>query len=355
MSKRCYYEVLCIEKTASAAQIKAAYRKLALQHHPDRNQDDATAEERFKEASEAYEVLSDQQKRQIYDTYGHQGLSGQGFQGFSGMNVEDIFSSFGDIFEDFFGMGGGRGRGRSSAGQAGNNLRYDMEISLKEAYYGLEREIEVSTLKACADCEGLGREAGSSLKTCAHCGGSGAVTQRQGFFVVQVACPICRGQGQMIEKPCKTCHGQGRTQQKKKLQVKIPAGVDTGMRLVLRGEGEAGIAGGAAGDLYVFVQVKADKHYERNATDLISQVDITFSQAALGDKIEVNTFDESHTINIPAGTQSHDEYRMKKMGFPDVHHHKRGDHLVYFRVKTPTKLSKKQRELFEVLAKEEKK
>ncbi|MFA6413909.1 MAG: molecular chaperone DnaJ, partial [Syntrophales bacterium] len=249
MTKRCYYEILEVTRTATEEDIKKSYRRMAMQYHPDRNPGDREAEDKFKEAAEAYEVLSDQQKREIYNQYGHEGLSSSGFQGFSG---GDIFSSFGDIFGDIFGFSNGRSRSRSSA-RAGADLRYDMQISFMEAAFGLSRDIDIDKYQRCHECGGTGSAPGTAPEVCSRCGGRGQVTQSSGFFSISTTCPNCRGVGQTISHPCKSCRGAGREKVAKIVQIKIPAGVETGSRLRLRGEGEQGEHGGPSGDLYVFI------------------------------------------------------------------------------------------------------
>ncbi len=348
MIKRDYYEVLGVDRAASEGEIKKAYRKLALQFHPDRNSD-PESEEKFKEASEAYEVLSDSHRRNLYDTYGHQGLEGSGFHGFT--NVDDIFSSMGDIFQEFFGGMGGFTRGRSS-GRHGHDLRYDIAISFEESATGIEREISVSRHVRCERCGGSGEEPGSGRSTCVHCGGSGTMTQRQGFFVIQTGCPHCNGAGSTLEKPCNECHGAGVSKKSKKLKVKIPAGIEDGMRLILRGEGDSGFGGGVDGDLHVFVRVKSHDFFERHGDDLVCTVPISFVQSALGEKIEVPTLDSKIEVTIPHGIESGETLRIKGKGFPNVHQKgKHGDLVIYFRVTIPKKLSKKQKELLEAFSK----
>lgn len=346
MIKRDYYEVLEVERNCSKEEIKKAYRKAALKYHPDRTNHDKEAEDMFKEASEAYEVLHDEGKRQLYDTYGHQGLQGAGFQGFSG--VDDIFSSFGDLFEDFFGGFGFRtATGRGARARAGSDLRYDMTITLEEAASGAEKEIEVAKAVACEECGGTGSETGE-LVMCRACGGSGNITQRQGFFVLQTTCPQCGGAGRSIEKPCPDCRGHGRVQKHKKLKVKVPAGIEDGMHLVLRGEGEAGAAGASSGDLYVVMTVEPHGMFQRSGDDLICEIPLSFPQAALGTKMKVPTLDGEVEVKVPAGTQFGDEARVHKAGMPNVHRrYRKGDLIVRFLVKTPKKLSKKQKKLLE--------
>ncbi|MCJ7773985.1 MAG: molecular chaperone DnaJ [Desulfobacterales bacterium] len=340
-NKRDYYEVLGVNRDASDDELKSAYRQLALKYHPDRNPDNKDAEEMFKEASEAYEVLRDSQKRSIYDQFGHQGLEGSGFHGFGGF--EDIFSSFGDIFEDFFGFGGRR-RSRSRA-QRGSDLRYDITLSFMDAAFGTETEIEIEKMEKCSTCEGNGCEPGTSPETCGQCQGSGQVSRSQGFFTVRTTCHRCRGIGQIISNPCTECKGTGQILERKKVSIKIPAGVDSGSRLRLTGEGEAGSYGGPSGDLYVFINVKPHEFFQRNETDIICQVPISFVQAALGDKIMIPTLNGEKKLEIPKGTQPGDLFRFNGEGIPSLHSKKRGDQIIQALVKTPTNLSKKQEAL----------
>lgn len=346
MAKRDYYEVLGVDRSASKSDIKRAYREAALKYHPDRTNHDPVAEEKFKEASEAYEVLHDEGKRQIYDTYGHQGLNNTGFHGFSG--VEDIFSHFGDIFEDFFGgMGFGTATRRRERAYAGHDMRYDLSITLEEAAKGLEKEIVFQKAATCDECHGTGSATGK-LATCSTCNGSGMLNRQQGFFVLQTTCPACHGQGRSVEKMCPECRGHGRVQKKKKLMVKVPPGVEDGMHLVLRGEGEAGQQGGRAGDLYVAVSVMPHDFFHREGDDLICEVPLSFPQAALGTTIEAPTLDDKVEVIIPAGTQYGEEIRVPHHGMPRLHKKdKRGDLIVRVVIKTPKKLSKKQRKLLE--------
>lgn len=337
-AKRDYYEVLGVERSATEGDLKKAYRKLALKFHPDRNPGDQEAEEKFKEAAEAYDVLRDARKRQIYDQYGHQGLEGSGFSGFGGF--EDIFSSFGDIFEDFFGFGGGR-RSRSRV-QRGADLRYDMQLSFMEAAFGTEKEIDVEKAETCDTCQGSGAEAGTGVETCPQCGGSGQIGRSQGFFTVRTTCGHCRGQGQVISNPCKQCRGQGKVLARKKVSVRIPAGVDNGSRLRLTGEGEAGGQGGPHGDLYVFIHVQGHDFFKRDETNVVCQIPISFVQAALGDSIPIPTLKGETTLDIPKGTQPGDVFRIRGEGIPSLRNGHRGDQIVQVTVKTPTNLNKKQ-------------
>ncbi len=346
-TKRDYYEILGISRDAGDDEIKASYRKLAMKYHPDRNPGDKEAEEKFKEAAEAYEVLRDHRKRNIYDQYGHQGLEGAGFSGFGGF--EDIFSSFGDIFEDFFGFGTGR-RARTRV-QRGADLRYDLKLSFMEAAFGTETNISLEKMEICPECGGTGCEPGTHPETCSACGGSGQVSRTQGFFTVRTTCPYCRGQGQTIPHPCKKCRGAGQVRVSKKVAVRIPAGVDTGSRLRLTGEGEAGVYGGPPGDLYVFIHVEPHEFFERDNSNVICQVPITFVQAALGDKIKVPTLNGEKTLEIPKGTQPGDLFYFYGEGIPSLRSKKRGDQIVQVLIKTPTNLSKKQEALLKEFAK----
>ncbi|MEZ5308436.1 MAG: molecular chaperone DnaJ [Pyrinomonadaceae bacterium] len=344
MSKRDYYEVLEVEKNASETEIKRAYRKLAVKFHPDKNPGDHEAEEKFKEAAEAYSVLSDAQKRARYDRFGHAGMGGQsgGYDpGFS--NIEDIFDLFG--FGDMF--GGGR---RRSSVQRGADLRYDLEITLEDAAHGKESKIDIPRLETCGICEGKGTSEGSSPETCMTCSGSGQTRYQQGFFSVMRTCPNCSGKGQIIKDPCKECRGAGRIQKHKTLEVKIPAGVETGSRLRVSGEGEAGVNGGPSGDLYVFVHVAEHDVFERQGTNLYTSAPIGFAQAALGAEIKVKTLDGEESLKVPAGTQTGTVFRLKGEGMPDLGGRGKGDLFVAVSVVTPKTLSKEQRALFEKLA-----
>jgi molecular chaperone DnaJ len=348
--KRDYYEVLGVDKSASEAELKAAYRKLALKFHPDRNPNDKTAEENFKEAAEAYDVLRDGQKRRIYDQFGHQGLEGQGFHGFGGF--EDIFSSFGDIFEDFFGFGS-RGRGRSRA-QRGSDLRYDLSLDFMDAAFGVETTITIEKAESCPDCAGSGAEPGTHAETCPQCGGVGQVGRSQGFFTIRTTCPQCRGQGQVIGHPCAKCRGMGRVAIRKNVSVKIPAGVDTDSRLRLSGEGEAGPNGGPPGDLYVFIHVKPHDFFQREGNDVTCQVPISFIQASLGDSIKVPTLTGEKALEIPKGTQPGELFRFRGEGIPSLRTGRPGDQIIQVNIKTPTHLNKKQEALLEEFARLEK-
>ncbi|WP_462326868.1 molecular chaperone DnaJ [Desulfobaculum sp.] len=348
MSQRDYYEVLGVSRDAGEDEIKKAYRKLAFQYHPDRNPDDAEAETKFKEAAEAYEVLKDADKRATYDRFGHAGMNGSGFGGgFS--NSEDIFSSFSDIFGDLFGFGGGGG-GRGPRPTAGADLRYNLTISFRQAAKGDEVTLTIPKQVHCPECNGTGAEPGTSPETCQQCGGSGQVVQSQGFFRVSVPCPVCHGRGQVIRSLCPRCKGDGTVPETRELSVRIPAGVDSGSRLRLRGEGEPGEYGGPHGDLYVVIYVEEDEVFERQGQNLIYRLEIDFTQAALGETVEVPTLDDPTTLHIPAGTQSGKVLRLRDLGLPHIGRQPQGDLLVEVNVKTPQDLTKEQEELLREFA-----
>jgi len=352
MYKRDYYEVLNVSRDADGEEIKRSYRKLAMEHHPDRNPGDTEAEETFKEAAEAYEVLRDSQKREIYDRFGHQGLEGRGFTGFSGF--EDIFSSFGDIFEDFFGFGTGRGQ-RTRATQ-GKSLRYDLELTLEEAFLGKEEEIAFHKLEVCQTCNGSGAPPGSEPQICVVCRGSGQVVRSQGFFQISTTCSVCHGQGEIIGEPCKDCRGGGKIRVEKSINVKIPPGVDTGSQLRLRSEGEPGENGGPPGDLFVVIHVKDHELFAREEDNLICQIPVSFVQAALGDTIVIPVLGEggSYELEIPQGTQPGEVIRVPGKGMASLRRHRRrGDLYVKVIVKVPEKLNQRKRELLEAFAEAE--
>jgi len=343
MSKRDYYEVLGVAKGADSKEIKKAYRKMAMKYHPDRNPDDKKAEESFKEVNEAYEILSDDQKRGAYDQYGHAGVEQGGFGG--GGGGQGGFSDiFGDVFGDIFGGGGGGG-GRRSSVQRGSDLRYSLDMSLEEAVNGVEKKIKVPTLVSCNTCDGSGAKKGSSVKTCPTCGGAGQVRMQQGFFAVQQTCPTCNGKGKVIEDPCDVCHGSGVNKETKTLSVKIPAGVDTGDRIRLSGEGEAGPNGGPSGDLYVEVSVKRHAIFERDGSDLYCEMPISFAQAALGGEIEVPTLEGRVKLKVPAECQSGKTFRLRGKGVKSVRGGSIGDLMVQLNIETPVNLNAKQKEL----------
>jgi molecular chaperone DnaJ len=343
MSKRDYYEILEVSREADEKEIKKAYRRVAMKFHPDRNPDDPDAEDKFKEASEAYEILSDNEKRGAYDQFGHAGVDSQmGGGGFQG-NFSDVF---GDVFGDIFGGGGGRGRGGP---QRGSDLRYTLDISLENAVKGTTVKIRVPTLVACEPCDGSGAKAGSSAATCGTCGGAGQVRMQQGFFQVQQTCPKCRGKGKVITDPCPKCRGNGRTEETKTLSVKVPPGVDTGDRIRLSGEGEAGPDGGPPGDLFVQMSVKDHAIFERDGKHLYCEVPINFADAALGGELEVPTLDGRVVLKIPAETQTGKLFRLRGKGVKPVRGGTVGDLLCRVAVETPISLNKRQKELFREL------
>ena len=345
-AKRDYYEILGVERGASVEDIKKAYRKVAMQHHPDRNPGDKAAEEAFKEASEAYQILGDAERRAQYDRFGHAAFEqGGGFGGFdfSAAGFEDIF---GDIFGDFF---GGPRRGRSRA-RRGDDLRYDLEITFEEAVFGAEKTIRVPRLSPCEECKGSGSRDGAPRETCTTCRGTGQLRFQQGLFSIAKTCGQCQGQGSVLRDPCRTCGGAGAVRKRQSLSVRIPAGVDTGSRLKLRGEGEGGQHSGPAGDLYVVLHVREHPLFRRDGTDIVCDVPIGFTQAALGAEIEVPTPHGKVKMKVPAGTQSGDVFRLKGKGVPDVRGYGHGDALVRVLLETPRKLTAKQRELLEEFA-----
>lgn len=349
MSQRDYYEVLGVAKDASEADIKKAFRRLAMKHHPDRNEGNKESEQKFKEAREAYEVLMDQQKRQAYDQFGHagvnQGPAGQsqgGFGGFGGFNMDDIFSGFEDIFGGRRSAGGGR-----SHVQPGADLRYDLSLTLEEAVAGKTIQIDVPTYVSCKDCHGSGAAEGAKPEKCSDCDGQGQVRIQQGFFVMQQPCPRCQGQGTIIANPCKTCRGEGRIHETKKLSVKIPAGVDNGDRIRLAGEGEAGPKGGPAGDLYVQIHVKKHSIFEREGNDLHCEIPINFAQATLGGEVEIPTLDGKIKLKIPSETQTGKLFRLRGKGVKSVRGRGHGDMLCRVVLETPVGLSKQQKESLE--------
>ncbi len=347
--KRDYYEVLGVNRGAGEEDLKKAYRRLAVQCHPDRNPGDKQAEERFKEINEAYQVLSDPEKRGQYDRFGHAAFQGQQGAGFGGFDFSQGFEEvFSDIFGDFFGAGRGRSRSRSRRGE---DLRYDLEVEFEEAARGTEKVVKFQRLMTCEDCNGARARGGAEgVKTCPNCRGTGQVRTQQGFFSIATTCGQCRGEGMVISDPCPKCQGQGRIRKPVSLSVRIPPGVDNGSRLKLRGEGEAGFGGGPAGDLYVVVHVKEHALFVRQDNDIVIEVPVSFPQAALGSEIDVPTLDGKMNVKIPAGTQSGKVFRLKGKGFTDLHGYGRGDQLVRITVETPRRLSGKQRELLEEFA-----
>ncbi len=350
-----YYEVLSVTKTASDAEIKTAYRKLAMQYHPDRNPGDHAAEEKFKECSEAYGVLSDPQKRAAYDRYGHAGFSGGaggsgfpgGFSGFGG-DPQDLGDIFGDLFGEMF-SGGGSGGRRQSRAQRGRDLRYDLSLQFEEAIFGKEQEIRIKRSEVCVDCNGTGGANGKQPATCQQCRGAGQVRYQQGFFSVARTCPQCEGSGVMITDPCPVCKGTSRITREHTMTVKVPAGVEDGTRIRYQGEGEAGKLGGPAGDLYVVLSVKAHKFFQRDGDDLHCVIPVSFPQAALGDDLEIETLEGPAVLKVPEGTQSGKSFRMKGRGVPHLNSHGKGDLIVEVRVQTPGKLTRQQKDLLKQL------
>lgn len=347
MSKRDYYEVLGVDKGAGEREIKKAYKKLAMKYHPDRTQGDKALEVKFKEIQEAYEVLNDAQKRAAYDQYGHAGVDpNRGGAGFGGGG--DFGDIFGDVFGDIFGGGGARG-GRQSRARQGSDLRYNLELSLEEAVRGKSVDIRVPTLVECDVCDGSGAKKGSSPKTCPTCHGNGQVQMRQGFFAVQQTCPTCSGKGKIIEDPCNSCHGHGRKEKTKTLNVKVPSGVDTGDRIRLSGEGEAGENGAPAGDLYVQVHVREHKIFQRDGNNLYCEVPLSFTTAALGGELEVPTLDGKVKLKISAETQTGRMFRLRGKGVKSVRSGAVGDLMCKVVVETPVSLSSRQKELLQEL------
>ncbi len=345
--KRDYYEVLGVARTATEDEIKKAYRKLALKHHPDRNPDDRKrSEERFREVSEAYQVLCDAERRGLYDRFGHAAFEQQGAGGFDfSSGFEDII---GDLFGDFFGTG--RGRGGRARNRRGQDLRYELEISFEEAAFGCEKTISVPRLARCEACAGGGAKPGTSPRTCPQCQGSGQVRFQQGFFSIAKTCGHCNGQGTIITNPCPVCNGSGAQRRVQQLNLRVPPGVDDGSRLKLRGEGEAGPGTGTPGDLYVVLHVREHPLFLREGADVVCEVPISFTQAALGADIEVPTLEGQARVKIPAGTQSGHVFRLKGRGIPDLNAYGRGDEIIRVLVETPRKLTARQREVLEEFA-----
>jgi molecular chaperone DnaJ len=344
MTKRCYYEVLEVERTAGDAELKAAFRKLAMKWHPDRNPGDKSCESRFKEINEAYEVLKDPDKRAAYDRFGHAAFEHGGAPGAAG-GFGDVASAFADIFDDLFGMGGGR-RGRAGGRERGADLRYNMEISLEEAYSGKTAQVRIPTSVTCEACSGSGAKAGTRPKACPACGGQGRILHAQGFFTLERTCPNCQGRGQVISNPCPSCSGSGRVTRERALSVNIPPGVEDGTRIRLSGEGEAGIRGGPAGDLYIFLSLGAHPFFQREGADLHCRVPISMVTASLGGEFEVPTIDGGNTrVKVPEGTQSGRRFRLQGKGMPVLRSKQTGDMYVQVLVETPQKLTKRQREL----------
>lgn len=356
MAKRDYYDVLGIKRGANDADIKSAFRKLAKEHHPDRNPDDKSAEQKFKEINEAYEVLKDEQKRAAYDQFGHAAFEGGRGPGGPGGFGPDFSSSMSDIFDDLFGefMGGRRGGPRQRTGrERGADLRYNMEITLAEAFIGKQAQIRVPTSVTCETCSGSGARAGSRPTTCATCGGQGKVRASQGFFTIERTCPSCQGRGETIDDPCPDCHGQGRVTKERTLAVSIPPGVEDGTRIRLAGEGEAGSRGGPTGDLYIFLSIKPHEFFQRDGADIFCRVPISMTTAALGGNVDVPTVEGNRVrMPVPSGTENGKQFRLKGKGMPVLRSKVQGDMYIQVEVETPKNLSRKQRELLEEFERE---
>jgi len=355
VAKRDYYEVLGISRDAGPEEIKKAYRKLARQYHPDANPGDKSAEEKFKEIAEAYEVLSDPEKRAAYDRFGHAAANGQGFGGFGGFGGEGFggfgdFGGLGDLFDMFFGGGARARRGP----QKGADLRADLEISFKEAAFGVEKDLRVPRVEDCEKCRGTGAAPGTAPQKCPVCGGAGQVQYAQstpfGRIMQTHPCDRCRGTGRIVEKPCGDCHGAGKVRRTRTIHVKIPPGVDTGTRLRVAGEGESGVRGGPPGDLYVYLNVRPHRFFRREGNDIICEVPVSFAQAALGDELEVPTLEGTAKIRLPEGTQHGTDFRLRGKGIPDLNGYGRGDQYVRIKVVTPTRLTERQKQLLREFA-----
>ncbi len=359
VAKRDYYEVLGVQKSASVDEIKKAYRRLAIQYHPDKNPGNKDAEEKFKEATEAYQVLADEKKRQAYDQFGFAGVedfggAGGGSYDFSEVfrGFEDIFGDFGGFFDSFFGGGGRRRERRPDRGQRGADHRYDVEIPFTDAVFGTKIEISFQRNESCTSCNGTGSDKGSSRKLCPSCGGSGQVRRSSGFFSISTPCPTCRGEGEIIEKPCSSCSGSGLIAKPRKLKVSIPAGIENGKRIAIPGQGDGGVSGGPSGDLYVYVRIKPHKYFERDGNDIYCVIPISFTQAALGSDILVTTLDDKKIkVKIPPGTQNDKILRVKDEGIPHLHSpERRGDLYIKLRITVPSKLSNQAKTLLKELS-----
>jgi molecular chaperone DnaJ len=349
MSKRDYYDVLGVNKDSGKDEIKKAYRKLAMKYHPDRNPDNEEAEAKFKEASEAAEVLLDEGKKSRYDQLGHAGVDGQAGSGFG--DFSDLGDVFGDIFGDFFGGGGRRGRSGRTRGRPGEDMQMTLDISFTEAAFGIEKKISINRFIKCEPCHGSGGRNGSGPKACNMCSGVGEIRRQQGFFTVATACPKCQGSGSMISDPCASCRGEGRNRKKVDLAVKVPAGIDSGQRLKLSNEGSVGAYGGPSGDLYVLVEIDEHQFFEREGFDIRCTVPVSFSQAALGAELEVPTLTGRVSVKIPSGTQSGKKMRLKSKGIQKLGGYGYGDQIIGIHVETPTKLTSEQKGIFEDLEK----
>jgi molecular chaperone DnaJ len=357
LAKRDYYEVLGVSKDASADEVKKAYRKLAIKYHPDKNQGDASAEEKFKEGTEAYEILSDSKKKQVYDQYGFAGVEGMnGGQGHDYSSVyrdfEDIFGDFGGIFDSFFGGGGGGHRTGRSAKPRGSDLRYNLNIPFTDAVFGTKVQISYNRHVECVSCDGSGAESGGGKKMCPTCGGSGQVRRSSGFFSIASACPTCNGDGFVIENPCKICRGAGVVSKSQKIKVTIPPGIESGKRINIPGQGNASPNGGLTGDLYVYITVTPHKHFERDGADVYCVIPVSMTQASLGSDLMVKTLDDKKArLKIPAGTQNDKILRLRGEGIPYLHNaNRRGDMYLKIRVNIPTKLSSKEKSLLKELS-----
>lgn len=349
MSKADYYDLLGVERGVDEKALKSAFRKAAMQHHPDRNPDNPQAEAKFKEINEAYEVLKDPQKRAAYDQFGHSAFE-NGNGGFGGGGFGGAAGGFSDIFEDIFGemMGGARRGARSGGRERGADLRYNMEVSLEEAFAGKSAEICVPTAVVCKTCDGSGAKPGSSPITCSMCGGSGRVRAAQGFFSIERTCPQCQGRGEVISDPCEDCSGQGRVTQERNLSVDIPAGIEDGVRIRLGGEGEAGTRGGPPGDLYIFLNIRPHEFFQRDGADLFCKIPISMTTAALGGQFEVSCLDGTKSrVKVPEGTQTGKQFRLRGKGMPIMRSADQGDLYIQIAIETPQKLNKRQRELLE--------
>src|SRR5215469_15222721 len=357
VTKTDFYEVLQVSRDASDQELKAAYRRQALKYHPDRNPGDHTAEEKFKECSEAYQVLSDPEKRAAYDRYGHaafqgssSGFNGNPFGGGGFGGAQDLGDIFGDLFGEMFNMGGSARGGKASRAQRGRDLRYDLTLEFEEAVFGVEREIKIRRSETCTSCHGTGAAKGKEPVTCTQCGGRGQQRFQQGFFSVARTCSVCGGTGTLIVDPCKVCNGETRVEREHKILVKVPAGVEQDTRIRYQGEGEAGRFGGPSGDLYVVLDVKEHKFFERDGDDLHCVMSISFPQAALGTEVEVPTLEGPEPLRIPEGTQSGREFRLRGKGVPHLNSRGKGDLIVRIDVQTPTKLTKQQKDLLRQLS-----
>jgi len=348
--KRDYYEILGVDRSSSTEEIKKAFRKKAIKFHPDKNPGNKQAESSFKEASEAYKVLSDPQKKQAYDQFGHAGVSGQGGFSGDGAGFGDINDIFGDIFGDFFGGGSARGRGGRSRAQRGSDLEYNLEISFEEAAFGGEKNIEFNKEDACTTCSGSGAKKGTSSSTCTTCSGSGQVNYQQGFFTLSRSCSACYGKGSIIKEKCSSCSGRGTNRKKSKISVKIPPGIDNGQRLKLNGKGEAGRNGGPSGDLFVLIMIKKHEFFTRENFDVYCEMPISISQASLGTEVQVPTLEGKVNMKIPSGTQNGHRFRLPHKGVAHLNSGRRGHQFVTINVEIPSKLTSRQRELLEEFA-----